>query len=60
MVGPSPEVAWKLGLGKFGGGDPVVLLAFVPHSVPLGPVDPGTIVKVKKQVAFFDLMGMAP
>ena len=55
MVGPCAEVAWKLGLK---GSDPVVLLAFVPHTVPLGPVAPGTIIKLKKQASFQDLMGM--
>ena len=56
MVGPSAETAWKLGLK--GSGDPVVLMAFVSHTVPLGPVAPGTVIKLRKQVKFSTLMGM--
>lgn len=56
MIGPSYEVAWKLNLPKLGG-DPVVLVTFVPNSVPLGPVAPGTRVRIKEKATLVEMLG---
>ncbi|MBS2022992.1 MAG: Ig-like domain-containing protein, partial [Deltaproteobacteria bacterium] len=56
IVGPSYETAWKLDLPKLGY-DPVVMVAFVANSVPLGPVAPGTKIRLKEKATLVELLG---
>ena len=60
ICGMSYETFWKLGFSTRAHGDPVVLFAFVPANTPLGPVAEGTVIKVRKQATYEQIMGRAP
>ena len=55
----SYEVFWKLGLTR-SGGEPVVLLAFVGASTPLGPVEADVPIRLKQSETYAEVMGDAP
>lgn len=55
----SMEAAWKLGLPNHGEDAPVLLL-FVPLTVPLGPLLPGTLLEVSAEASLEQLQGRAP
>jgi hypothetical protein len=57
-LGASYEVFWKLGLPR-SGGEPVVLLAFVGASTPLGPVDADVPIRLKQGESYATVMGDA-
>ncbi len=52
----SYEVYWRLGLSRATGNDGVVLLAFVPASVALGPVPDDRVFQLKKSASHDDLV----
>ena len=56
LAGLSYEASWKLELPKTGG-DPVVLLAFVPNTTPLGPVPDGTKIRLKDKATIVEILG---
>ena len=60
ICGLSYETYWKLGFNTRAHGDPVVLFAFVPATTPLGPLAEGTVIKVRKQATYEQIMGNAP
>jgi hypothetical protein len=59
VFGLNPVVRWKL---NFHGshGAPVVLFAFVPANTPLGPVPDDTVIQLRKQATYLQIMGVDP
>ena len=56
VFGLNPIVNWKLG---FKNSDAqTVLFAFVPVGTPLGPVPEGTVIKLRKQATYLQIMGV--
>jgi hypothetical protein len=56
ICGMSYEARWKLGLHNTHG-EPIVLMALVPATTPLGPLADGTVVKVRKTIKRAQLLG---
>src|SRR5207237_4599234 len=55
----SYEVVWRLGLQRSGAGDPVVLMAFVPATTPLGPVSDDKVFSLRKAASREQIAGSA-
>jgi hypothetical protein len=58
ICGVSYEARWKLDLHN-AHGEPIVLLAFVPATTPLGPLPEGTVVKLRKTATRDQILGYA-
>jgi len=56
LVACSYEVAWRLGMSRAQGGDLMVLLAFVPTTTPLGPVNDASVFMLRKSATFTQLI----